>query len=766
MVEVAANHRKLVGNVCQYRKIGAPSLFLKRNLNYILGSHERLLRQDSNEAPNEEMIANERRTAGWDYPTKEMLQDLLKGQKPVLRVDSLQIRHPSSKASVKTRPSRKQGEDEDGLDWLPSPGTDSSWRCHVGVAVLDTRTSTNNPHRVYVDSRQATISENLQGGQCSEFDVKLEQPFLIELEKLLVETDSGTNGYRRWKKTIAAKYVLQVTVQCRNSEDTAGFLSKLEGRYFSTYTNRPGNEGVLKSTWEDLPKCPVRGHLLTLKRAMGHKSLELDYKMEVSMGWSRKQDSVLEKCNRALDRAYAAKRQLPTPTTSEDMDKTPKKHVILWKYQHGLDIKSIRVEGLMCPLCEDRREHRSFELLRFHCLTYHDHFKFDEDAPTGQDPSTIHKTIWISLGDKQYERTSKEESTERLNWIAPNRPFDVRAHLRGEDDWTGQGRAKASTKRGRLPREKEREPVPVLAPHSIRKRPAPDEVEDLPEHRPKKHRVPNVPGVQFYRKTSKQLLNPGDYVSESDDDIDESWLVESQDRALADLGITGASKDFTRAFHEHLAREQSDSSLLVREALVRFARSYSSALQDVGWQREFRAKLNQLRSAGIVGDETVTHCIHELQAKSGVKGWGDETENVPRAGAESDTAKISNGISRHEISVASSHHRVNSELAEDMNGETAHARRSELASRRSVSVDVRTQDSFTTNGHLSTKERKRWLGGKMVSLDSRQSNGECQMVVLHNTRRTLRMDRSTDIRTRDLSHTATYVSFRATTLAV
>ena len=40
----------------------------------------------------EEMVANEKRESGWDYPTKEMLQDLLRGQKPVLRIDGLQIR--------------------------------------------------------------------------------------------------------------------------------------------------------------------------------------------------------------------------------------------------------------------------------------------------------------------------------------------------------------------------------------------------------------------------------------------------------------------------------------------------------------------------------------------------------------------------------------------------------------------------------------------------------------------------------------------------
>jgi hypothetical protein len=45
------------------------------------------------------MNANEKREAGWDYPTAEMLKDLLKGQKPMLRLDALQVRHCNAVAA-------------------------------------------------------------------------------------------------------------------------------------------------------------------------------------------------------------------------------------------------------------------------------------------------------------------------------------------------------------------------------------------------------------------------------------------------------------------------------------------------------------------------------------------------------------------------------------------------------------------------------------------------------------------------------------------
>lgn len=96
MVESSvATHRKFVGTACLYRHIALRKPpFLRRNLDKVLGRHEKLLAASRGDfdALVEEMNANERRHAGWDYPTTEMMEDLLRGQKPVLRLEALQIR--------------------------------------------------------------------------------------------------------------------------------------------------------------------------------------------------------------------------------------------------------------------------------------------------------------------------------------------------------------------------------------------------------------------------------------------------------------------------------------------------------------------------------------------------------------------------------------------------------------------------------------------------------------------------------------------------
>jgi hypothetical protein len=98
MVESVATHRKFVGTASLYRHLAfRKPPFLQRNLNFVLDRHEKLLRISRGVGGLEgEMGSDPRKTTGWDYPTAEMMKDLLKGRKPVLRLDALQIRRHGS----------------------------------------------------------------------------------------------------------------------------------------------------------------------------------------------------------------------------------------------------------------------------------------------------------------------------------------------------------------------------------------------------------------------------------------------------------------------------------------------------------------------------------------------------------------------------------------------------------------------------------------------------------------------------------------------
>jgi hypothetical protein len=84
-----AEHRKFVGTACLYRHLALRKPpFLQRNVDFALERHATLL-AGAGVGGGREIRVN---VAGWEYPTAEMMKDLVKGQKPVLRVDGLQMR--------------------------------------------------------------------------------------------------------------------------------------------------------------------------------------------------------------------------------------------------------------------------------------------------------------------------------------------------------------------------------------------------------------------------------------------------------------------------------------------------------------------------------------------------------------------------------------------------------------------------------------------------------------------------------------------------
>lgn len=660
MVETTANQKKLVGNVVLHRGLLVPERrFLRRNLRHILDAHERAVADlkatagatitngTSSSHVGGSMITIERSSSGWSYPTKEMLQDLVKGQKPLLRIEALQIRHPHAKGRFERRTTVGDAGPE-GEDWLPAPDSGLTLPCTVGVNVTDPAAPRQ---RIFSESRAATIREIKHDGQPSHFDVELDRPFLVELSRLFTITETGNNGYR-WKRTITAKYTLDITIHCDDSEETAELLSCLEGKDASSYSKAPASEGILNASWQNLPECPTAEQGLLLKRSKGHKgnkTFEPEYRLGVDMGWTRRRDTPLEQYNRAVARQERPARQLPTPSGSEDLDKRAKTYEIIYKYEEGLYTRALTVQGLRCPLCTRSQDLSSFERLQLHCTTFHDHFKFEPEATTSNDGRSdeARHVVWISLAPEDREKQDRGPEDIRINWIAPNRPFDVSAHLRGEDDWMGRRprRAKARAARNRQTAATARSNHASAGgpPLPVRKRPSLDEVEDLPKARPRKRRVPNVPNVYFYHSRSKQRIPAGSFISDSDDDIDQSWMQDKEEHELKKYEVAGAKKEFILAFDGHMKRERPESNLFVREALVRFTRSHIEKLQDSEFRLLFWDKLDTLRKHGIVSEETVKYCS-ELVMSSLRGGRTASVETTPGTDPENRSGSKAKGI--------------------------------------------------------------------------------------------------------------------------
>lgn len=653
MVEDASNQKKSIANGCRnvHRELYPLNpRFLRRNIRQILDSHAKVLRQVSgaSAAPHEDMVADARCDWGWDFPDSKMLDAFVTEDKPILQIESLQLRGPDSKARA-LRHSRQSTRSVgiDDLEWLPDPQSDAFWPCTVSIAVSRPQ---NSRQKTFYKSVSAKVLQTPSNGQHANFEVKFDRPFFMEVLDIFAPLDSSRHGERSWKKMVTPPYSIELAIHCQDSDDSAELLSRLESRSVSSYKNTPSSESVLKATWEQFPTCPRDDELLTIRRPQGHRSLELACKMQVGMGWINKREHRLRKYNKLFESKVDEIRQLPTPSASDDMEKAVKGFKIVFKLKDNSSSNSkiFEVRSLTCPLCREAKDYGYFDRLILHCKTHHSHFDFVPSLDVdNSDSSTFRATVVMTIA-RHFEKQDDEEEAG-MNWMAPNRPFNIVAHNRGEDNWTGEARMKSRRGTGRHPRDnKTATATPPLALPS-RKRPAPDEVEDLPQHQPKRHCVPYVPGISFYHTTSKQEIQAGEAVTESDDEIDESWLTQSQEHALIDLGLVGAAKDFASAFNQHLASEQSDSSILVRDALVRFTRRHREQLRHIEWQRLFRAKLNQLRAVGIIGDDIVSACVSLMQSGPGRRVNG-EMQEATVAGAQ-DGQEVTIETSQHKSAV-------------------------------------------------------------------------------------------------------------------
>jgi hypothetical protein len=505
-------------------------------------------------------------------------------------------------------------------DWLPDPSIDISAPCLVTLMFIDSGKDLNRQERIHVDTRCGTIESSNSVTKQRVFDITLEEPFSIEVEKIYVTIERGNNGTYRWKRTIPAHYQLNVEIKCLHHGDAIHLLGLMEKKSASKYRGSLTEEdATLRATWYDLPECPPAGKLLAMTRTNGldQHSINMKFGVELSMGWSRKQDSPLAtfaKRRRAalvLDQA-----QLPTPSASDESEHTPKQqYIITWVFMNS---RFHNMKVLKCPLCATapsaraQREFPSFDRLHTHVMMWHDHFQPRVEVTgynhTGEAPgvTTQQYTIHISLSGTLTEKaTQPKYSGDEDHWIAPERPFDEKAYLRGEDTWTGHVRKVERAERPHISGAKKQ---PSTGPGTTKPRPALSDINDLPDLPKTKWPLPKVPRVRFYRTKSKRPFEPDENISESDESVDESWLQAQKRDDMSSLPISAGGKEFYQDWNVAATEDGFPADLFTRECLVRFARKHRGKMWDDEYYAEFLTTVNRLYALKLIDDEVQSYC--------------------------------------------------------------------------------------------------------------------------------------------------------------
>lgn len=692
-------------------------VFLQRNLQKVLDHHEHnlnLLKYPSTNSTSDSTTADmlPKTENSRFLPSMDMLFRAIKPAQQTLNVQPKHI--------LKTRNSNGERIEVSGVA-KPEPSTNPTWlpapnqikiRCNVHCSVVVNHAESDKPTSVlYTESRLAKLVDTKDDNGDLAFIIDM-KPFVITANQLLTTqlANHNTNGGRRWKTERHPQAALIMSISCFNSEDASQLLSIIDPDTSSGPILSP-KQAELRASWKDLSAASSR-YFSPLRRyqhepedqSKRSPSKSVDYSLRANISWtsvSKSRGTPLAMCNHIM-RMIERHIQPEVPAVTQG----PQTCHITYIFDGGpIGSRSIARKKLSCVFCPDRLPHPTFDRLHFHYLSFHDHFTFKVHKPAETDSNSFTRTVRIELAAPRYERASDNVCDEReITWIKPDIPFDLQQYLAegGHNTWASgkQLALKAfpkTVKPGCMSKGIAR-PKATFVNGQSRLPPTdrqlwvgpPEEVPEVPSRKRKRYTVPQVPGVTIFRAESKREVEPGEVLSESDAEPDDSWL-RTKHRLEGFPQLTGAAREFAILFDEHLQDEPRNlANVHVCEAVVRFVRKSAVRLRQPHLLHELKSKLGELMDMDLISDEYVGYCLALVseEGKATLNGTGQGyKKSVPVVKEEA-----AHGASQALLSTAQpSHNRLDVIMIDDSDTEPG-AEVSPAAMLQTNGNDVHMQD--------------------------------------------------------------------------
>jgi hypothetical protein len=641
------HHRKYYcGSKLEYDSFAArqPS-FLQRNLRKVLDHHEHSLNILKNRSTNAtsvsaatDMLSNNEHPRS--LPSMDVLWAATKPTLRTLKVHPIHIikkrwnpdggRVQLPKLVAKPKPSGNP-------TWLPAPNL-VQIRCnvHCRIYVHDAENDRLGD-LLHTETHLADLIgvEDDKGDMDFSIDVK---PFSITEDQMVTTqlANHNTNGGRRWKNKCQPQLVLSLAIDCFNSEDASQLLSVIDPDTSSDTILSPA-QAQLRAHWKRLSAYPIS--TMSALRHYHHdphglstclNTKEVGYLLRADISWSpvtKSSGTPLAMCNRAMRVADPKKRiQPPTITHRSQICQ------ITYIFDGGpLGSRSIIQTNFSCVFCLDRLPHPTFDRLHFHYLSFHDHFAFKVHKLTATQPNSLSRTVLIELAKPFYERASDNVCDEReIAWIKPETPFNLQKYLSesGSNTWASGKQlplktfpktvkpscmSNGATRLRTSFANAQSAPTPADRPPNVG---PPEEVKEVPPRKRKRHTVPVIPNVTIFRAESKREVKPGEGLSESDAEPDDTWLRTKH--GVEDFPqLTGAAREFAGLFDGYLLQDEPRNlaNVHVCEAVVRFVRRFAVQLRQPHLLHELRRKLDELMDMGLISDEYAVYCLALIDGK-------------------------------------------------------------------------------------------------------------------------------------------------------
>ena len=515
-------------------------------------------------------------------------------------------------------------------------------RCYCYCAIWDNRDGFRSAEPIVKRNQRCTIGELGHEGD-PVLNITIDKPFSFSAAELFVPIRAGSIS----KMGMGDKYSLEIKIVPCSSRDRwpiIPVLSKFEGSLISRDAIQAHPRGYLVSSYPNLPNAPAVGVPMSVALDQDGRTYKTKYGLDVKASWS---------CQRPqLDDIFSSRRlrspsprQCPTPKsepssvsyldllstsrtevatsgTSPVADGSAAQVYYRWSFSSKQSNKDLRpgvFDGLRC-YC-NTRIFPTLDLLRFHLSSSHDKYTFHLEEPKGSNgggPVRRH-TFRITPAPIVRERAANHVRDEReMTWKRPKRPFDIKAYNEGDDSWTGEMGVRMRRGAVLLARTQSlTSPLAIAKGGAAGEREQPEKTLAIPAPARQRFKVPAARTryrTPFYRSTSCRKLDAGESMSESDEDVDDTWLKEKHLNSLRDNGsLTGAEKDFICRWDEHIMREGFPLPHYIADSVVRFTRANVVWLRKSDILPQFRAHTTSLAARKVIGISVVHHCSELIE---------------------------------------------------------------------------------------------------------------------------------------------------------
>lgn len=675
--------KEIIGDFAlDYDILIRPPIFLRKNLMAVLAFHEKKRRQRLGNGADLAGVSNRNGliSNNNEHRGKSTRQSLGEVKPPKLgdEAHELVILLKSVRKKLNFRQSI-EGQDEHPRKRVKR----DCIQCNCYLAIWDNREGfRSNPDPIYKTSRLGVVTPMHSPGETPWASIEMNDPFRIQTNDLLVPLPNHMNQHT--KGALCDKYIMEIKMIPIHSSQRwppIPILCKSEGS-LNTSTGRSAfgySDGILVANYANLPLPPTSEAPLSVSFDREQRTYKTKYGFEVLARWDHPVRP-LEQFNQAqgdpekpenpeksgndvsslwktgdlssLQIVTGPKPNTPKPNNRDgNTNSALKAPTPILSYHLGdsiikrslshIDVfDTANVEGYCCPACNSQ-QFKSLKTLRFHLANNHEKYRFDLERQE-KDPlsGTITAAVFkVDIAEVNRERAANHVKDERdFVWSAPDSAFNVDSFLDGDTTWVG------------IPPKKRKPPVQdstsaAPTPYLFKPTSAVPPVKQISK---KRHKVPRAKTrieTPLFRSISHQLAPKGESFSESDDEIDQSWLEQIHSAKLDDLSkLSGPSKAFLSRFDAHLIQENSPHSRYLSDSLVRFSRANKDFLRDPKMLSEFSIMVSELIENGWTNVQVLSGCMAIIHGKQNVAN-GSGRKNVRKAAMSRTVVETSNGTS-------------------------------------------------------------------------------------------------------------------------